>query len=344
MAGHTLELYNVDRSQISLSGFSSGGHMAVQVHVTHSAIFNGIAVFSGAPYYHFSKDKLFGAMMKCFNQELNPSGFLNDVYKMAVAGNFEIDKLIFNLTESLNEKIDLPASINETWKMATAGKINAPSHMANQNVYLYAAEYDTIVAPAFMDLVYKYYLNFVSNSNIKYIKLKNAQHGMPTDNFGKPCNSQELPFINNCNYNGAGEALRHIYGRLNPPVAATGNFVPFNQAEFYSGSYLCDTGYMYVPTACHKDGGTSCRLHVVFHGCMQNPEWVGDIFYKRAGFNEWAEANNIIVLYPQTKNGPVINPAGCWDFFGYENPDFYNNQGPQIKAIKAMIDRIAAQR
>ncbi|MBF0537584.1 MAG: hypothetical protein HQL03_04925 [Nitrospirae bacterium] len=342
MEGHTLEAYGVDTSQVSLSGFSSGGHMAVQVHVTYSSIFTGIAVFSGATYYQFSKDKLFGAMMKCLKQEINPSGFLNDIYNMAVAGNFDIDKLIFNLTDSLNEKIDLPTSINETHKMARAQKIDDPSHMARQNIYLYTAEKDTIVAPAFMDIVYKYYLNFVSNSNIKYVKLPNAQHGMPTNNFGKPCNSQELPFINNCNYSGAGEALSHIYGRLNPPTNPMGRLIPFNQAEFYSGSYLHDTGYIYVPTACK--GGGACRLHVVFHGCMQNPEWGGDIFYQKAGFNEWAESNDIIVLYPQTKNGKIINQAGCWDFFGYENPDFYNNQGPQIKAIKAMIDRITARR
>ncbi|MBF0345654.1 MAG: hypothetical protein HQL06_15680 [Nitrospirae bacterium] len=314
--------------------------MAVQVHVTYASLFNGAAIFSGAPYYHFSKDKLFGAVIKCLNKEIRPSDLMNDMYNMAIAKDFEIDKLITNLTDSLNEQIDLPASLNETQKMASVGKIDNPSHMASQKVFMYAAGRDTIVAPGFMDMVYKYYLNFVSDNNIKYIKLHNAQHGMPTDNFGKDCDSQELPFINNCKYSGAADALRHIYGKLNPPTTATGSFVPFNQTEFYSGNYLCDTGYIYLPTACAKTTHPPCRLHLVFHGCMQNPEWVGDIFYKRAGYNEWAESNNIIVLYPQTKNGNLINPAGCWDFFGYESPDFYNNQGPQIKAIKAMIDRI----
>ncbi len=52
-------------------------------------------------------------------------------------------------------------------------------------------------------------------------------------------------------------------------------------------------------------------MNVVFHGCKQTTADVGDAFYKHTGFNEWAEANNIVIVYPQAiANG--VNPQGCW--------------------------------
>lgn len=41
-------------------------------------------------------------------------------------------------------------------------------------------------------------------------------------------------------------------------------------------------------------------------------------FVENAGYNEWADANNIVVLYPQarTANLGFANPQGCWDFWG----------------------------
>ena len=43
VAGH----FNIDGSQVSVSGFSSGGAMAMQVHVAHSSLFKGAASFGG---------------------------------------------------------------------------------------------------------------------------------------------------------------------------------------------------------------------------------------------------------------------------------------------------------
>ena len=40
--------YNVDPHDLSISGFSSGGGMAMQMHVSHSALFKGTAIFAGS--------------------------------------------------------------------------------------------------------------------------------------------------------------------------------------------------------------------------------------------------------------------------------------------------------
>ena len=46
-----LGVYNVDPSSVSISGFSSGGFMTVQLGVAYSDVFNvGFGVFAGGPY------------------------------------------------------------------------------------------------------------------------------------------------------------------------------------------------------------------------------------------------------------------------------------------------------
>eukprot|EP01080_Neovahlkampfia_damariscottae_P007609 gene7609-11932_t len=97
---------------------------------------------------------------------------------------------------------------------------------------------------------------------------------------------------------------------------------------------------VYVPTEC-KDGTKQCRLHIVFHGCLQNYDKIGDVYAKHTGYNEWAEANNIIILYPQTKASySPMNPNGCWDWWAYSGSNAYHKKGAQMEAVKKMIDRI----
>jgi poly(3-hydroxybutyrate) depolymerase len=111
-----------------------------------------------------------------------------------------------------------------------------------------------------------------------------------------------------------------------------------------------DTGFVYVPTACEPGG---CRVHVALHGCRQGVEAIGERFVREAGYNRWADANRLIVLYPQAiaRNGPgtsswrpslVWNPRGCWDWWGYTGALYHTQSGVQVHAIKAMVDRLAA--
>src|SRR5215470_8137818 len=47
----SLQSYNVDINQTSVSGLSSGGYMAVQFDVAFSSILRGAGVIAGGPYY-----------------------------------------------------------------------------------------------------------------------------------------------------------------------------------------------------------------------------------------------------------------------------------------------------
>ena len=66
---------------------------------------------------------------------------------------------------------------------------------------------------------------------------------------------------------------------------------------------------------------------------------VNDDFVRDAGYNRWAAANGIVVLYPQTTESP-LNPNRCWDFWGYTGLDYRTRRGPQMRAVKGMVDRL----
>jgi len=51
---------------------------------------------------------------------------------------------------------------------------------------------------------------------------------------------------------------------------------------------------------------------------------VGEKFVRTTGYNDVAELNNIIIIYPQAINS-TGNLGGCWDVWGYnDNANFYS--------------------
>jgi hypothetical protein len=181
-----------------------------------------------------------------------------------------------------------------------------------------------------------------------------AGHSQVTVDYGLACNKNEGDFIDHCNYDQAGIILQHVYGVLNPKNRGvlSGKLLSFDQRELTSpeapASYsLAETGYVYVPEACAAL--QPCRVHIALHGCKQNFDTVQDRYIKHAGYNEWADTNRLIILYPQTMVGnPVIdpftpvNPFGCWDWWGYTNFNYAVKAGRQITTIKAMLDRLTS--
>ena len=113
----------------------------------------------------------------------------------------------------------------------------------------------------------------------------------------------------------------------------------FDQSEFFDtnvGLSLSQVGYVYVPHSC---AAQPCQLHVAFHGCKQDVESIHDDFIRGAGYNRWAASNAIVVLYPQVAL-TAANPDRCWDFWGYSGLSYYGKEGPQMRAVKGMVDRL----
>src|SRR5688572_23016232 len=63
-------------------------------------------------------------------------------------------------------------------------------------------------------------------------------------------------------------------------------------------------------------------------------------FIEGSGFAQ-ADSNRLVVLFPQVSANPVLNPKGCWDWWGYTGEDYLTKDAPQIAAIWKMAERLA---
>ena len=169
-----------------------------------------------------------------------------------------------------------------------------------------------------------------------------AAHGVPTLATGAPCASFESPYLNACDYDAAGAMLATLEGSLAPRGSAAGDFVEVPVAGAADAGLLPEA-WLYVPPDCAA--GETCGLHVFFHGCSQSSELVGDAVVRGAGFNEWADSNRLLVLYPQVQASKLapMNPLGCFDWWGYTGDRYATRDGLQLRAVKTLMETLAGK-
>lgn len=321
-AAERLPALGVALAETSVSGVSSGAFMAVQFHVAHSATVRGAGVIAGGPYFCAE-----GSVLRALYNCMRPGRF--------------------------TPLPATPALASFTTAFAASGAIDPPASLARARVWLFSGTKDEVVHAEVVEAARRYYLEFTAPANVVLVGSVPAGHAMVTQDAGNACAVTAPPFVNDCDFDAAGRLLAHIHGPLAPPAAApAGRLVAFDQREFAGGNAfaasLADTGFVYVPRACEQGG---CRVHVAFHGCRQSAQAIGETFVRDAGYNRWADTNRLVVLYPQTlarrgwslgaRGGFVMNPNGCWDWWGYTGPLYATKAGPQIRAVRAMLDRLA---
>lgn len=294
---------------VTVSGVSAGAYVAVQMHMAFSSIIVGSASVAGGVYW-CAKGSSITAQVDCMSVPKTES----PEEPLARLKAYEREGLVDPTSNLQRHKMFIFASRNDS-------KVNARNSVRLEN---FAKE----LMPA---------------GQIAHMKHAEAAHGFPTQNFGNPCAREGVPWMLNCKLDLAGIILKNFYGNLNPPAPfRPENLSSFSQKEFDTDgrALLFPTGWIYVPTSCRN--GQTCRLHMALHGCQMNPEFVQDTYVKNAGYNEWAESNNIVVLYPQASK-PFQNPQACWDWFGLTGPDYANKKGPQMQALMKMIQMLATQ-
>jgi poly(3-hydroxybutyrate) depolymerase len=325
--------YNAAIGESSISGISSGAFMAVQFATAWSSVVKGVGIVAGGPYWCAKADSAWGYWSSVGNATgpcvKGPLGDLNALFAKAEA-------------------------------KAASGEIDSLQFVSRQKVYIFHGYNDVIVARAATDAAaafYRRYLGEANRGNLYYQTAVGAGHSLavaqdlPKDGV-KECNKTESPFIGACSYDQAGVILQHIYGPLNKPGVGplTGTMKAFDQSIYTkpdgpSWLSLDRTGYVFVPKAC--ENGEACRVHVALHGCKQDFGNVKRAFIDRAGYNAWADANRLIVLYPQTtaSSWSPWNSYACWDWWGYISytDNYVTKAGLQIKAIKAMLDALTSR-
>lgn len=348
-----LPALGLQRDAVTVSGLSSGAYMAGQFQVAYSASVSGAAILAGGPY-GCSRGNVSTAMFNC-SCPANQSVVLDVMH--AFGGGCQV----------FNPDVYLQFSNNAV--KGNAGAIDAPVHLKSHRIWLFSGGQDHVVDAQLVTAVQRFYEKMgVPSAQIHRESKPEAGHGFPSPQASQACSLTHTPFLTQCNLDAAGELLKWLYpGTLDWPAtdADEGAFRQFKQTPYgdkKSFNSLDSTGWVYVPKACEQ-AGAQCRLHVAFHGCEQGQNHVQDgqkfglQFIKEAGYNRWAEAGRIVVLYPQVKPSDPkgrastdpyrFNPKGCWDFWGYtekyaalspSEPDFAKQSAPQMKAVKAMID------
>ncbi|THF64398.1 extracellular catalytic domain type 2 short-chain-length polyhydroxyalkanoate depolymerase [Pseudothauera rhizosphaerae] len=350
----------LDTTRITVSGISSGAYMAVQFGTVHSGAVSGVAATAGGPYFCAGGNTwgglaVGGVMARCMQGDPDyPATPITAAHRAQMEAN--------------------------TRDWAAQGRIDPLDGLARQRVWIFHGYNDGIVKRPVSDALADWYSAFVPQHQVFYRNDLNAAHGQISAACAAPqagancnvCAQTGGNFINHCadratgaaDYDAAGAALQLFHGPLQrtPTAALTGRVLSFDQTPYVrrgdsplapARASMGQTGYLYLPAACAA--GQPCRLHVAFHGCQQYAGRIGTAFVDHAGFNEWADANRIAVLYPQAADSmptlfaPTrpINPNGCWDWWGYNDflfdpaGRYATRDGLQIAAVWRMVQRLA---
>ena len=298
----------VDPGQVTVSGMSSGGYMAVQFHVAYSELVAGAGILAAGPYY-CAEDSLSRALRRCMRN---------------------------------GEDIPTDRLVEITSHLALQDEIDPIAGLANDRLWIFHGAADHTVGKPVVDALQAYYETLVAPANVLRVEHPRAGHTFPTIASGVPCPMTSSPFIGHCELDAAGQLLAHLYGELQPATPGNWNresLIEFDQrpyAQATGSRSLADKGWLFLPRGC--SAGAACRLHVVFHGCKQGTSEIGREFIESAGYLEVAEANDIVLLFPQVAPSyQPLNAMGCWDYWGYEGETYAVRRGVQLAAVRAMV-------
>lgn len=313
MASATLPALKLNLDQTTVSGLSSGGYMAAQFQLAHANWVKGAAIVAAGPVY-CAQNNLLTALDHCINKVGSPIP-------------------LAELNQQLKE-----------WSVQ--GLLASEQEMQQSRIWLLHGTADEKITKAVADALYQQYLLWLPKTQLSYVQDKNFAHHMPTLNEGSACDKSEAPFLGKCNYDAAGEALKFIRTDLKAAVSqSSGSIYAIDQQKIAGdlAATMAEQGYVYVPEQCEQ--GQSCTLHISFHGCNQHADAVGMTYVEKSGFNRYADSNNMVVLYPQTRASKLMpmNPQACWDWWGYTDANYANRKGQQIQAVVKLAQALAGK-
>ncbi|MGP6158830.1 MAG: prolyl oligopeptidase family serine peptidase [Vulcanimicrobiaceae bacterium] len=321
--------YNIDRDKIFVAGISSGGFAAVQLDVAHSTTFKGAAIYAGGVYWCAGSGGALTALTNCGGYTL-PNGTAS-----------------YNSTLAQSEAyLDAQSSL---------GTIDPESNLRDKPVYLWSGTKDQVVNPlemADLDAEYEHY-----GARVRFDNSFPANHGWESPDGELPCGTLGSPYMLVCTRDGAVYDSVHtwlsmFFGKLRSRNDGhlAGTLSTFDQTEFGASPNvsLANTGSVFVPRDCAW--GARCAFILTLHGCLQQAALIGTKWVDEAGINEWADRNDIVVVYPDTiassSPGP-LNPNACFDWWGYSNvvdPNFALRSGLQMTVLYAIVQRATGVR
>ncbi len=320
---------------ITVSGISSGGAMAMQLHVAHSARIRGAGIFA-APAYACA---------------LSDTG-INSYY-------FNANRAQTRCMENRPDPVPVQDLVARIGELAAARRIDPVAELRQSKAWLLTSPNDPrVLEPAMkaVEAVYRALIplpdNVVLRDDIP------VGHGWPTPAADSDpgdkvdeCAATAPPYFNPCRFSATRAMLEFVLGRAARESVAPGKLIKFDQRPFRTGGLvsrgLGEAGYLCLPE--RIDGDT--RIHIVFHGCCQSIDELGNLFPIESEFVSLANAFNLVVLFPQAE-ATLFNPKGCWDWWGYSEPftfgsdasfDYPTQCGAQIRAVMRMVEQISGE-
>jgi len=301
----TQPVLDIDKNRVTVSGISAGAVMAHQLHIAYSDMFSGAAIISGGPY-NCAENSLATAMKRCM---------------MNIDQPLPVDQFSAQIRQG-----------------AEAGNLADPANLEDDRVYLFHGTLDTKISARVHNATAKLYAEFIPADRILQVNDVEAGHIFPAMGRGNSCTELVPPFVGDCDYDGAGELLTHLYPGLNQPNNEADTELLKVDLPGAGEAELMESAYLFIPPAC-AEGSQSCALHLVLHGCAQSAEVIGTDFIEQSGYLPWAEENNIVLAFPQVEKSLVspMNPYGCWDWWGYTGDDYATRNGKQMAVLASWI-------
>lgn len=307
-AAASAALPHLDVTGDYVSGISSGAAEAIQLQVAYSSKIQGLAFFAG-PAYDCAQDSSTLAVYACAADTLPTS-----------VGQLE--------------------STASQW--ASQGLIDPTADLAGKPVYEWHGTLDTVVAAPVANAADAFFAHF--GASVDYVDSVPSGHGWVSPLAPEVCAASVTPYLDNCGTDPEHAFLTQWLGSVHAPNLGSpaGQMISFNQNTYAPGGSasavgLGPLGYEYVPGSC--SAGAACRLVLALHGCAQNTTDVGTAFLDDTSLNQYADTNNLVVLYPQVSATNTADPLGCWDWWGYlaHDTNYAQKSGAQMTALMNMV-------
>ena len=308
---------------LTVSGQSAGGSMAIQHLVAYSHSVDGAAIVAGSPY---------GCGAVPLDQWICFTGPF---------GTLDEDRALRYIRERRE-----------------SGLIDAPVwlRLRRTPLLLFSGSKDHVVWQDVMRATARQLEALAAPGQVASVFNTSASHVWSIDHGDCSCGDCALELgdgvccdVNNCLYDLSGDMLSRFYGpalrQRSTPLprlhwVAQWPFVPAHAARLPTPARMLEWAIVYVSSGCEREP-SRCRLHVNYHGCTANDwkqrrEWVRHI-----DLNEYAESNDLVVVYPQAA-GNNATGTGCWDWFDAGDADFDTRRGSQLSTVTALIADIDA--
>ena len=306
-------------SRIAVLGLSSGAYMATQAHLAFSNHIIGAALVAGGPY---------GCAQGSLDIALGPC------------------------ITALPSTPDAAALAQAARERMANGQLAPVAGLAGDRVLVLHGRQDETVAEAASIASADFYRALAADPAaagmaVQWDGQRDFGHNLPVASVGPDCAKSEPPYLGRCGWDAAGEVMRYLFSAeaIVVPGTGDGELRRFSQSHYLTDgedAFLDDSGYVYLPKTCLQ--GTPCGLLIAFHGCQQNAATVGEAFVRDGGFNRWADALAVVVLYPQTRSSYLpLNPKACWDWWGYSGADYDTRTGVQLRWLANAVAALGAR-